>query len=85
MLSVALDVYEKEKEYFFENKSDKNIADSTLARLIACHNVIVTSHQAFLTNEALQAIAASTLSSINEFAQGKKGDSLTNAVKEEYN
>jgi len=70
-----------EKEYFFENKSSQNIKDTVLARLIASPNVVVSSHQAFLTQEALFNIADSTLSSVKEYASGKKGDQLTNAIK----
>jgi D-lactate dehydrogenase len=81
---AALDVYEGEKGYFFEDRSEANINDSVLTRLLSCHNLIITSHQAFLTHEALGAIADSTLSSIKEFAGGKKLGDLTNAVKDEY-
>lgn len=81
---AGLDVYEGEKAYFFENKSDRNMADSTLSRLLACHNVLITSHQAFLTEEALANIADSTLGSIKAFKDGKRGKDLPNVVIEEY-
>jgi len=45
---------------------------------------VLTSHQAFLTQEALENIADSTFNSVLEFVGGKKGDQLKNAVKEEY-
>lgn len=70
-----------EKEYFFENKSAQNIKDTVLSRLIASPNVVVSSHQAFLTQEALFNIAESTLNSVKEFVGGKKGEQLTNAIK----
>lgn len=81
---AGLDVYEGEKAYFFENQSSKNMTDSTLSRLLACSNVLVTSHQAFLTQEALANIADSTLKSIQDFSAGKRGKELPNAVIEEY-
>ncbi len=61
---AGLDVYEEETEYFFEDCSGRAIADDNLARLMTFPNVIVTSHQAFFTREALQNIAESTLESI---------------------
>jgi len=82
--AAGLDVYEGEKAYFFENKSEENIQDEVLARLIASHNVVVTSHQAFLTHEALSNIATSTLDSIKEFSQGKTGTQLKNNVQPQY-
>ncbi len=63
---ACLDVYEEESDIFFEDFSGHIIDDDTLARLISMPNVIVTSHQAFLTNEALSNIADTTLSNIKE-------------------
>lgn len=74
---VGLDVYEYETNYFFEDFSNSIITDDKLARLITFPNVLITSHQAFLTNEALIDIAQVTLQSIEEFAQGKRGASLS--------
>jgi len=82
--SAGLDVLEGEDQFFFENMENESIKNNTLVRLIACHNVVITSHQAFLTQEALENIADSTLSSVAEFATGKRGDKLTNTVKQEY-
>jgi D-lactate dehydrogenase len=62
--AAGLDVYEEEGEYFYEDKSDKIIDDDVLARLL---NVIVTSHQAFFTKEALHNIAETTLQNIEDF------------------
>ena len=76
--SAGLDVYEEESEYFYEDKSDKIIDDDTLARLLSFNNVIVTSHQAFFTREALANIAATTLLNIKDFMEHKK---LENEVK----
>lgn len=69
--SAGLDVYEEEREYFYEDKSDKMIDDDVLARLLMVPNVVLTSHQAFFTAEALHNIAVSTLESVKEFAEGK--------------
>ncbi|MBQ9991118.1 MAG: 2-hydroxyacid dehydrogenase [Lachnospiraceae bacterium] len=69
---AGLDVYEEEAEWFFEDHSAKGIQDDTLALLTAMPNVLVTSHQAFLTNEALQNIAEVTLENIDAFFAGKE-------------
>ena len=78
--SAGLDVYEEEKKYFYEDRSDKIISDDVLARLLTLPNVVLTSHQAFFTSEALHNIALTTLESIKELAEGKE---LTNEVKEQ--
>lgn len=65
--AAGLDVYEEEGEYFYEDKSDKIIDDDVLARLLSFNNVIVTSHQAFFTKEALHNIAENTLQNIEDF------------------
>ncbi len=65
--SVALDVYEEEEGIFFEDHSNEIIQDDLLMRLTTFPNVIVTSHQAFLTEEALSEIAKTTLDNINEY------------------
>lgn len=64
---AALDVYEEEEEIFFCNLSDKILKDDILARLLTFPNVLITSHQAFLTKEALTNIAQTTLESADEF------------------
>lgn len=71
-------MYEEESEYFYEDRSDKIIDDDTLARLLSFNNVIVTSHQAFFTREALANIAATTLMNIKDFMEHKK---LENEVR----
>lgn len=65
--AAGLDVYEEEGEYFYEDKSDKIIDDDVLVRLLSFNNVIVTSHQAFFTKEALHNIAETTLQNIEDF------------------
>lgn len=64
---ACLDVYEEESELFFEDNSNLIINDDTLALLMTMPNVIVTSHQAFFTKEALTNIANTTVENINEF------------------
>lgn len=61
---ACLDVYEEEEGLFFEDNSGHILEDDTLARLISMPNVLVTSHQAFLTKEALDAIALTTVSNL---------------------
>jgi D-lactate dehydrogenase len=65
--AACLDVYEEESDLFFEDFSGHIVEDDTLARLISMPNVIVTSHQAFLTEEALSNIAETTVKNIVEF------------------
>lgn len=75
---ACLDVYEEEVNLFYEDNSDTIIKDDVLSRLICLPNVIVTSHQGFLTREALTNIASTTLENISEFfAEG----SLTNKIE----
>jgi D-lactate dehydrogenase len=78
---AGLDVYEEESDYFFEDYSDRVMTDDLLARLTTFNNVVVTSHQAFLTREALTNIADTTLENIREYQVGRRGDQLTNLVR----
>ncbi|MBO5286876.1 MAG: 2-hydroxyacid dehydrogenase [Clostridia bacterium] len=64
--AACLDVYEEESDFFFEDFSGHILEDDTLARLISMPNVIVTSHQAFLTEEALSNIAEATINNIHD-------------------
>ena len=66
---ACLDVYEEESDLFFEDFSGHIVNDDVLARLISMPNVIVTSHQAFLTEEALDNIAETTVSNIIGYLQ----------------
>lgn len=68
--AACLDVYEEESDLFFEDNSGHILEDDTLARLISMPNVIVTSHQAFLTEEALENIAETTVRNLAEIAAG---------------
>ena len=69
--AAGLDVYEEESDYFFEDRSNNVMDDDVLARLLSFNNVIVTSHQAFFTKEALENIAETTLMNIQDFVDGK--------------
>lgn len=64
---ACLDVYEEESDLFFEDNSGHIVHDDILARLISMPNVLITSHQAFLTKEALENIAETTLGGINDY------------------
>ena len=68
--AACLDVYEEEADFFFNDFSGHIIDDDILARLISMPNVIVTSHQAFLTDEALDNIAETTVQNITAFRDG---------------
>jgi D-lactate dehydrogenase len=76
--SAGLDVYEREEGIFFKDHSSEGIADDVLARFLTLPNVLVTAHQAFLTQEALGNIAESTLTSVTQF---ERGEELVNQVK----
>lgn len=67
---AALDVYEEESEYFFEDHSDEILQDDLLSRLISFPNVLITSHQGFFTREAMKNIAAATLENLRCFFNG---------------
>lgn len=75
---ACLDVYEEETELFYEDMSYAIIQDDVLSRIISMPNVIVTSHQAFLTKEALYNIADTTLANCREYFDQQ---TLNNEVK----
>ena len=68
--AACLDVYEEEGDFFYEDYSGHVVQDDKLVRLIAMPNVIVSSHQAFLTKEALDNISATTVDNALKFFQG---------------
>ncbi|GAA5646155.1 2-hydroxyacid dehydrogenase [Vibrio proteolyticus] len=70
--ALGLDVYDNEKDLFFQDKSNDVIVDDVFRRLSACHNVLFTGHQAFLTEDALHNIADTTLSNIAHVLKGEK-------------
>jgi D-lactate dehydrogenase len=76
---LGLDVYEEEEHLFFHDHSSEIITDDTFRRLSACHNVIFTGHQAFLTKEALTSIAQTTLDNL---LQLKDNQECVNQVSE---
>ncbi|MBA4852321.1 2-hydroxyacid dehydrogenase [Emticicia sp. BO119] len=65
---LGIDVYEQEENIFFNDLSEQILQDDTLARLMTFPNVLITSHQGFLTEEALTQIAITTLKNISDFA-----------------
>ena len=67
---VGLDVYEEEDAYFFEDKSNDIITDEDLIRLTSFRNVVLTSHQAFFTKDAMEAIARVTLENAKAVKEG---------------
>lgn len=79
--AAGLDVYEEEAGIFFNDLSEGVLNDDVLARLMTFNNVIITSHQAFLTHEALANIAQTTLFNIKQYMSGKRGKQLENLVR----
>ena len=78
--AVALDVYEGEDENVYNDRSDEPLPHSITARLQIFPQLVLTSHQAFFTREAMQAIAAVTMENASKFNEGKDlGDSLVTA------
>lgn len=75
---AGLDVYEEESEFFYEDLSESILKDDVLSRLIMMPNVLITSHQAFLTREALECIAQTTLGNLRSFFDGEP---LVNEIK----
>jgi D-lactate dehydrogenase len=70
----------KQAGYFFKDCSDKIIEDEVLTELLAFHNVILTAHQAFFTQEAIDKIVGTTIENIVEFMNGKKGRDHPNTI-----
>ncbi|MFN7171219.1 MAG: 2-hydroxyacid dehydrogenase [Fimbriimonadaceae bacterium] len=68
--SLAIDVYEEEENLFFEDHSAHIITDDTFSRLLTFPNVLITSHQAFFTDEAMRNIASVTVQNLTAFEQG---------------
>lgn len=69
LAGLALDVYEEEERLFFEDHSGEVLQDDVFARLLTFPNVVITGHQAFFTEEALDAIARTTLQNVTSFEQ----------------
>ena len=77
--ALGMDVYENERDLFFEDKSNEVIQDDVFRRLSACHNVLLTGHQAFLTEEALMSISDVTLANIYSLKTGKPCENQVSA------
>ncbi len=78
--SLALDVYEEEGPLFFEDRSNQVITDDLFTRLLTFPNVLITAHQGFFTQDALAAIAGTTLANLDDLAAGRPcPNSLTSA------
>ncbi|MEJ7780835.1 MAG: 2-hydroxyacid dehydrogenase [Daejeonella sp.] len=75
---LGLDVYEEEKGLFFEDHSEDILLDDVIARLMSFQNVLITSHQAFLTDTALQNIAETTMHNLECF---EKNSTCENELK----
>jgi D-lactate dehydrogenase len=76
---AGLDVYEEEEGVFFHDLSKGMLQDDVLARLLTFPNVLITSHQGFLTREALRNIASTTLANFSAF---ERGETLVNEVRQ---
>ncbi|MBS3796874.1 2-hydroxyacid dehydrogenase [Pseudoalteromonas sp. BDTF-M6] len=74
---LGLDVYEQESELFFKDRSEEILQDDVFARLLTFKNVLITGHQGFFTQEALEQIVQTTYLNLHQFT---KGDTLTNQV-----
>ena len=71
LFGAALDVYEEESEFFFEDYSNTIIKDDILSLLLSRPNTIITSHQGFFTKEAMKSIAETTLKNLDDFFEGR--------------
>lgn len=80
--ALGMDVYEGEKEYFFRDRSRGIIHDDELSRLMSFYNVVITGHQAFLSKEALSAIAKA---SVEDLCSLKKGEPVQRIVRSRVN
>ncbi len=78
--AAGLDVYEEEAEYVYKDLSLTILDDDTLARLLSFPNVLITSHQAFFTQEALTAIASITLENVKDFFEGNPCNNEVSSV-----
>lgn len=76
--SLAIDVYEEEGDIFYEDRSSEILQDDLLARLLTFPNVVVSSHEAFFTSDALYEIARQTIDNISAFERGERPDGSIN-------
>jgi D-lactate dehydrogenase len=78
---LGLDVYEEEADLFFEDLSDRVITDDVFSRLLTFPNVLITGHQAFFTEEALERIASTTLANLTQLACGEPCSNEVSATR----
>ncbi len=69
---VGLDVYENEQDYFFQDWSAKTVTDADLVALLGNNKVVLTAHQAFFTQEAVDKIVEETVQNLTDFYHGNK-------------
>ena len=74
--AVALDVYEEEENLFFEDHSFEVVEDELIYRLTSFPNVLISSHQAFLTQESLSNISKTVKENLLAFSQGQLSDNF---------
>ncbi len=79
--ALGLDVYEEEADLFFEDLSNRVMQDDVFARLLTFPNVLITGHQAFFTQGAMQAIAKETIENVTAFEAGRQPPGLIVAEK----
>jgi D-lactate dehydrogenase len=79
--AVGLDVYEEEGDMYFRDLSDQIIEDDVFARLLTFPNVVVTGHQAFFTEEAMETIATTTLRNLDDFVAGRDNENRLHAAR----
>ncbi|NMP26777.1 2-hydroxyacid dehydrogenase [Rahnella sp. SAP-1] len=77
--ALGMDVYENERDLFFEDKSNEVVLDDVFRRLSSCHNVLFTGHQAFLTSEALTSISETTLLNVTQLSHHENCPNLVTA------
>ena len=77
--ALGIDVYAEEEKLFFKDLSEMIIDDDIIARLVSLPNVLITAHQGFLTREALEHIAETTLQNISDFEKGIINANVVNA------
>ncbi|GMR05634.1 MAG: 2-hydroxyacid dehydrogenase [Gammaproteobacteria bacterium] len=70
--ALGLDVYEQEGDLFFEDLSNEIIQDDIFERLLTFPNVVITGHQGFFTEQAMQSIASTTLGNVRQFEEGEE-------------
>jgi len=79
--SLGLDVYEEEADLFYEDLSDRVIQDDVFSRMLTFPNVMITGHQAFFTQDAMESIAEQTLENITAFERGETPAGLITAAR----